>query len=344
MKKIFTLLAATALFAGVGFAQETTDPFPTDVTFSSPDGTIQTDSETGESYLSLSQMNTTVNLNLDKAPEIVGVIPVVTIYSGVAGFTEDFITLPVDPVNSNPIVVTLDSSMWGNPYLGNYYATIMLTYIDAEGDFVLRDDEPIIFQMACVTPNVLPAELKYTYPNNDWENETFAEAYENGVITFGFTNPVTFSNESNAVSIAYTVDGEDDERTLAKSDCVMDWNRLDGYYTVSFQYSTEDYTVEEISQIKITLNDVIYVPTSEGGVTPEPVPVTVNTVILTKPGANPAPRKQKSRMADELTNGNELVNVYNIQGMLVKESVKKSAINELPAGLYIVEGKKIVVR
>lgn len=57
-----------------------------------------------------------------------------------------------------------------------------------------------------------------------------------------------------------------------------------------------------------------------------------------------APRKIKSRMANELTNGNELVNVYNVQGMLVKESVKKTAINELPAGLYIVDGKKIVVR
>lgn len=344
MKKIFTLLAATALFAGVAFAQETSDPFPTDVTFSSPDGTIQTDPETGESYLSLTQMNTTVNLNLDKAPEIVGVTPVVTIYSGVAGFTEDFITLPVEPVNSNPIVVTLDSSMWGNPYMGNYYANIYLTYVDAEGDFVLRNDEPIIFQIACVTPNQSPAEFQYVYPDNNWENETFAEAYENGVITFGFTNPVTFSNETNAVSIAYTVDGEDDERTLAKSDCVMDWNRLDGYYTVSFQYSTEDYTVEEISQIKITLNDVIYVPTSEEGVTPEPVPVTVNTVILTKQVADPAPRKQKSRMAEDLMNCNDVINVYNIQGMLVKESVKQSKINELPAGLYIVNGKKIVVR
>lgn len=339
MKKIFTLLAATALFAGVGFAQETTDPFPTNVTFSSPDGTIQTDPETGESYLSLSQMNTTVNLNLDKAPEIVGVTPMVVIYSGTAGFTEDFIALPVDPVNSNPIVVTLDSSTWGNPYLGNYYATIMLTYIDAEGDYVLRDDEPIFFQMPCMTPNVLPAELKYTYPNNSWEDETFAEAYANGKVTFAFTNPVTFSNENNVATITYVYEGDSYEETVAEGNCTMEWNRLDGFYNVSFNYSSEDYPVEGISEITITLNGVISAP--ENGT---PTSIDVAPLVLVKPNANPAPRKQKSRMADELTNGNELVNVYNIQGMLVKESVKKSAINELPAGLYIVDGKKVVIR
>lgn len=340
MKKFFTLLAATTLFAGVGFAQETTDPFPTEVTFSSPDGTIQTDPETGESYLSLSQMNTTVNLNLDQAPEIVGVTPVVTIYSGVAGFTEDFITLPVEPVNSNPIVVTLDSSMWGNPYMGNYYVTIFLTYIDAEGDYVLRNDEPIIFQMACVTPNQSPAEFQYVYPDNNWENETFAEAYENGVITFGFTNPVTFSNEANVATITYVYEGNPCEERVTKSECSLEWNRLDGFYNVSFNYANEDYPIEGISQITITLNGTIYVP--EEGATP--VSVEVPSVELTKPVTNPAPRKQKSRMAEGLTNNNEIVNVYNIQGMLVKESINKSAINELPAGLYIVDGKKVVVR
>lgn len=339
MKKFFTLLAATTLFAGVAFAQETTDPFPTNVTFSSPDGTIQTDPETGESYLSLTQMNTTVNLNLDKAPEIVGVTPVVTIYSGVAGFTEDFITLPVEPVNSNPIVVTLDSSMWGNPYMGDYYTNIYLTYVDAEGDYVLRDDEPIIFQIACVTPNVLPATLQYTYPNNDWEDETFAEAYANGTVTFGFTNPVTFSNENNVATITYVYEGDSYEETVAEGNCTMEWNRLDGFYNVSFNYSSEDYPVEGISEITITLNDVISVP--EHGT---PTSINVNPLELVKPTANPAPRKQKSRMSGELVSGNELVNVYNVQGMLVKEGVKKTSVNELPAGLYIVDGKKIVVR
>ena len=244
---------------------------------------------------------------------------------------------------------TLNKEKWGNPSGGNYYVTVMLCFVKLEGEEIVdmlygADEEPVMYDVSYSTPNVFPAEFQYVYPDNNWEDETFAEAYENGVITFGFTNPVTFSNESNAVSIAYTVDGEDDERTLAKSDCEMEWNRLDGFYTVSFRYSTEDYTVEEISQIKITLNDVIYIPTTEEGITPEPVPVTVNPVILTKPISNPAPRKQKNRMTEDLTSNNEIVNVYNIQGMLVKESVNKSAINELPAGLYIVDGKKIVVR
>lgn len=335
MKKFFTLLAATTLFAGVAFAQETTDPFPTNVTFSSPDGTIQTDPETGESYLSLTQMNTTVNLNLDKAPEIVGVTPVVTIYSGVAGFTEDFITLPVEPVNSNPIVVTLDSSMWGNPYMGDYYTNIYLTYVDAEGDYVLRDDEPIIFQIACVTPNVLPATLQYTYPNNDWEDETFAEAYANGTVTFGFTNPVVFDNVNNIGTITYIYDGGDEESNITSY--TSEWNRMDGFWNVTFNYNNSEFSAEDLTQIVITLSGV---KSEVGEVNVPGTTLTLDNVV----SPQKTPRKIKSRMADELTNSNDLVNVYNVQGMLIKENVKKSTINEFPAGLYIVDGKKMIVR
>lgn len=41
----------------------------------------------------------------------------------------------------------------------------------------------------------------------------------------------------------------------------------------------------------------------------------------------------------------EIVNVYSVQGMLVRENVKKSdATRELPSGIYIIEGKKIIVK
>lgn len=353
MKKIFTLLVATALFAGVGFAQETTDPYPTDVTFSSPDGTIQTDPETGESYLSLSQMNTTVNLNLDQAPEIVGVTPVVTIYSGVAGFTEDFITLPVEPVNSNPIVITLDSSMWGNPYMGNYYVTIFLTYIDAEGDYVLRNDEPIIFQMACVTPNQSPAEFLFAYPNGEWEDgDTFAKAYKahGDGCRFNFNNIVDFDDEELMGEIVYTLkSGASEvldismlqENDINEGDAIpagkatVGYSPLDGNYVVSVYYWNPNIPADDIASIEVSLMDM-----TSKGVSIEDQSATINND-TTSPEVQKMP---KSRLAEGLGANNESVDVFNMQGMLVKANVNKSTIQHLPAGLYIVDGKKVIVR
>ena len=40
-----------------------------------------------------------------------------------------------------------------------------------------------------------------------------------------------------------------------------------------------------------------------------------------------------------------LVNVYTLQGILIKKDVKANeAIRELPAGLYIIGGKKVLVK
>lgn len=355
MRKTYAIIASVLLCASAAQAQDAPS-IVSDVTFSVEGQTqaLDEDSIPIENCFVLPSVNDVVKIELkDFNPTFDSEEPWVpyVVWTMGAGYAIDQAfeqpTLLVGLENTYGF--TLNKDKWGNPSGGNYYVTIMVCFVKLDGEDIVdmlygADEEPVMYDVSYTTPNVFPAEFQYVYPDNNWEDETFAEAYENGVITFGFTNPVTFSNESNAVSIAYTVDGEDDERTLAKSDCEMEWNRLDGFYTVSFLYSTEDYTVEEISQIKITLNDVIYVPTSEEGVTPEPVPVTVNTVILTKPVADPAPRKQKSRMAEDLMNCNDVINVYNIQGMLVKESVKQSKINELPAGLYIVNGKKIVVR
>ena len=44
-------------------------------------------------------------------------------------------------------------------------------------------------------------------------------------------------------------------------------------------------------------------------------------------------------------NGNEHVNVYNTQGQLIRQNVKAAqAVNGLPRGIYIVGGKKVVVK
>ncbi|MBQ5408382.1 MAG: hypothetical protein IIU17_00535, partial [Muribaculaceae bacterium] len=43
--------------------------------------------------------------------------------------------------------------------------------------------------------------------------------------------------------------------------------------------------------------------------------------------------------------GNEIVNVYNVQGMLLKQNIKAAdALKELPRGIYIIGNRKVIVR
>lgn len=44
------------------------------------------------------------------------------------------------------------------------------------------------------------------------------------------------------------------------------------------------------------------------------------------------------------TSADSLFNVYDLQGTLVKEAASKAEVNALPSGLYIVNGKKIMVK
>lgn len=356
MRKLSLIFASALLCAAAAQAQDALTIVPADsVTFNVAGQTpVIEEGDVVDDAFSIPSVNADVIIRLYgyKSAEVteLGYQPYIMWTKG-AGFAIDQDFAAPIPLIGEPGVTafgfSLDKEKWGNPYEGNFYAAVMLCFVqlDEEGNVadVLygADEEPLFYGVSYSTPNDFPATLQYTYPNNDWSEESFADAYANGTVTFAFTNPVSFSNENDVASIVYTIEGElVPGATIKLSDCVLDWNQMDGFYTVVFNYSDAEFSAEEISQITITLNGTTYVPENGGN----PVSVDVDPLVLVKPIANPAPRKQKSRMTDELTNGNDLVTVYNVQGMLVKESVKKSAINELPAGLYIVDGKKIVVR
>lgn len=340
MKKSLLVLAALATSAATLFAQS----LPTKATFSSPNGEIVTDEETDEDYLQLNTVDATVDVTFkSELPSDEEATLMVVCTPGVADFTVDMI--PVDPVMNSDrtgFSVALNKELWGNPYMGEFHTAIMITWMAPDGDFIYNDEgEPVFFQVPCVTPNTFPAELVYTYPNGNWEDgDNFTQVYNSGAIMFAFTNPVTFANPDNAATVRYFAEGEELlTSTIKEKSCEIGWNRMDGYYTVTFLFADADLTAEDLTEVEITLNDVL--TTNEDG---DVVSVTVPKIVLANTPANPMQRKVKSRMAEGLGTSDAPVNVYNVQGMLIKENVAPAEINNLPAGFYIVDGKKIVVR
>ena len=235
-------------------------------------------------------------------------------------------------------VFPMEKSTWGNPYLGNFHVTLMVCFINEEGDFLMgSDEEPVMYQAIYTTPNTFPAELISTYPNNEWENETFAEAYADGKISFLFANPVEFSNANLAATIIYRLtEGNPQSKTLTENDIEAGWEYMDGYYALTFNYAKEGLDANAIDNITITLinvkslNQTISVPA-----------IVLNNFANISKGISQKSKAATAGVADGLVNNLEF-DVYSVDGRLVRE--KSSSLDGLDAGIYIVNGKKIIIR
>lgn len=356
MRKSYLILASALLCATAAQAQEA--PIVSDVDFYVEGQTNYEEDgvEVENSYI-LPSVDAVVNITLnDYNPNVAaegGWTPFIVWTKG-TGFAIDQDFEYATLTGENTCTFTLDKEKWGNPYVGNYYVNLMLCFVNADMDFYFgADGEPVMFSVAYITPNTFPAELLYVYPDNNWINETFAEAYKaNGEgCRFNFNNIVEFGNNDFMGTITYTLtsgitsleiislsgnpETVTEENKTPTGKASVGYNPLDGNYVVSVHYYNPSIAADEISSIEIELMGI-----TSMGTDIENEKATINND-ATNPNVQQMP---KSRLAEGLGVANESVDVYNMQGMLVKGNVNKSTIQDLPAGLYIVDGKKVIIR
>lgn len=342
MKKSLLFVAALALGASAAFAQVENPVLPTSATFSpaSPE----------DEALALTSVNDTITVNFDVRPNV----PVTVMYATGGGFdigmSYERINMPSgEDVKSIQIPLNLNS--WGIPFDGVYYLHMVVTFtydIDVDGETVpeyyLNDDgEPVMFEATYVTPDTGDARMVKNAPNNGMFNEyfTFADAYEDGNMYVYFSKTVTAPEEVATITLYNTAGAYLDsyEATLTS----QEWSEMDGLYQIVFPYASADYSAAQISKIEIQLSPVQW----ENPDTPEPESITSPLIVLNNNGVaapQAAPRKAKKGVANGLAVGTESVNVYNLQGMLVVKNASNSDIKNLAPGMYIVNGKKFVVK
>ena len=147
--------------------------------------------------------------------------------------------------------------------------------------------------------------------------------------------------ENVATVTYYSLDGEAmDEVEVSVTS--QEWSEMDGLYQIVFPYASADYSAAQISKIEIQLNSVQW----ENPETQLPESISSPVIVLNNTTTSPqaAPRKAKKGVANGLAVGTESVNVYNLQGMLVVKNASNSDIKNLAPGMYIVNGKKFVVK
>ncbi len=247
MKKIFTAFAALALCSTAAFAQDVVS----DVTFQA------LGYEEGE--MMLESVDANIKITFENYKPALGYTPHLMIATG-GGFeigTEPQTLYPT-PIVGTPnyaCVFTMDEETWGNPYMGNYQATLMVYFEDADGEYLLDEEyEPVMFMQSYITKNLNTA-LVSVYPDGDWSKETFEKAYNRGEITFSFSNAVTFTNGNNIGTITYY--GEDFDDAVNVTSYTDGWSVMDGNWTVSFNFQNEDFDAESLNKIVIEITVVV---------------------------------------------------------------------------------------
>lgn len=305
-----------------------------------------------------------VDYDVEEMTNILGYRPYVMLATG-TGFAVNTTFYALDEYkvenNSSQYSFPLDSVKWGDPYMGAFYTTPMVCFLKrtdgialpsvitqqqmaedevlAESiEYYMYNYDPVFFQKdSYTTPNTFAPKLVSVYPNNSWEYETFAEAYSEGIIRFNFSNEISLDEDAWIGEINYT---RFDNSRVRPVDIELGvnaeagWNPMDGYYTITIDYTLAGVNASELSEIEIIL-DTMQSPYGD---------VDVDPVLLENVTPNVKRIAKKSQASEGLAVSTENVSVYNIAGMLVKEDIAPSEVNKLPKGLYIVNGKKVVVK
>lgn len=336
MRKILLSLAALAMSASMAFAQDAS--FISGVTFSAP-GQEVIDEEENIYELPTPEVTITMEFKDFNATEMsnLGYEPKLMVATGM-GFGVDPALYELDATDSPSVFkVTMDEEKWGQPYMGMLNAVCMVCFMDEDMDFYATEDgDPVFFQAIYSAPNTFPTKLVSVYPNNDWSEESFAQAYDNGVIRFNYSNVVDFDTENAIGMILYTLTDDDADPVLIElgNNAEADWNPMDGYYTLAVDYALAGVPANKVDVISVTIFEA------------ESLGETVESVTVDLENNNPNVKRvaKKVPATKGLAVSDEAVSVYNVAGMLVKENIALSEVSTLPKGLYIVNGKKVVVK
>lgn len=155
-----------------------------------------------------------------------------------------------------------------------------------------------------------------------------------GLVDFIFSGEVTVANGAEVTY--YTTDGEEIVNRVSSDQIWGDWGFWDSKYHVEVPLP-EDKSLDEniLESISVTLL----------GVTSNGVSISVPTVVYDNMSLPEIEYMIKSNTAGmNLIQNAETVTVYDSKGMLVNRNMSVDAIGSLNKGLYIINGKKVIIK
>lgn len=228
----------------------------------------------------------------------------------------------------------LTEAAWGLPYFGEYYIYIGVLLLDDKGEPIeTPEGDYLQAEISYKAVTDAPSRFLWTSPDGEWSGlNTFEKAYTDGEAGFVFTKPVVLPESPIGTIYYFLTNGKEQEQTI--TNYTADYNPLDGLYTVAFSIQREGIEANAIASIEVELDSV---KNQYGADIEVPVMVLDNTTKI-----SPAPKKVKNN-GMSLTS-QQTAQVYSMQGILINNDMPLNEVQNLPKGIYIVNGKKVIIK
>lgn len=246
-------------------------------------------------------------------------------------------------VNDGKMTLPVTEVNWGFPMYGKY--TLFISLIICDEDFNPIEDEEgnlLAFEKSYQRSIEGSAKCILEYPNShNWEEDgvSFESFYEEGNCIFYFTKEVSLIEGSFCEVEYYDAGGELMDTVIIDRSYLereVGYDRHSGLYAVSIRIPNDLYKASELSKIIVRLTGV----ESDGETVDVPPIVAVNN----DGSVRNVPMRIKSAPGADLSTGTDEVDVYSMQGVLIRRGMSPSALPELPSGMYIVNGNKVMIK
>lgn len=284
-----------------------------------------------EDGLVLNSVDDVITVHMDKVPNV----PVTFMFVTGNGFGIDMQYIR-DTVTSTSYNLKLERKYWGVPYNEEFFLNLAVTFTYGEGDdieyYLNKDGEPIVFQAMYMTHDNGPAEFVRSYPTGEWEKYyTFQNAYEEGTGTLYFTKEVS-TQPSIGTIVYYLKDGDIQEAAITTYEAA--WSEWDGLYAINFLFSKDDLSYNDIEAIEVEFS----------GISNDDEELSIPMMVLENEASSPMRMKKNSTAGLSLINSNETYDVFNMQGVALLKNATYSEVKALPAGIYVINGKKVAIK
>lgn len=266
---------------------------------------------------------------------------------GGARFNSQMVTVATTKTAANIIEVTVPSDAWGTANAGEYLLEVVLPEVyDSNGVLIQESDtdeethETFYYPYTPRTNYISPDNTPAAYVGVDpapGDMSVWDVYYDGwGAVDFSFTNSVELNGTNAGATIIYGLsDGGSDYVIVSVDDIWADWNMWTGYYGLSVPMLPGNTTLTKSNLVSIT---VILTGVTSNGKTIEINPIVYSDTKSVKKSA------KGNTSGIDIVSSSDIVSVYNLQGVLINKNMPFSSVKNLPAGIYIVNGRKISIK
>lgn len=243
--------------------------------------------------------------------------------------------------SATKVTVAVNESDWGMPVGGVNTMTVELLGVKAKGVSIsnVSGTEGSIV----ATYTIAEASENVTFLGvNPAENEaTAAELWDYWNVSFMFSDAVELTDENVTAVVKYYrrggVELEDYTMNIPTEEIYADWNYRGGYYGIEVPAPELPSDLpSNFAYLTITLQGIAY-----NGALLNNQPSATYQKTITAP-AQKIIKNNTAGIADSIITNNTH-EVYNLHGVKVGE-VSNNEISSLPSGIYLIGGRKVVVK